>query len=95
MERSVNNSIWDSLASIDLIISKDYFIEFNTTAAAAVSYSTEPDGTNVISVNVDKKGKNSFKTANYKSSDGEFKYVFDQSDDTARRKREPAGGMTP
>ena len=71
-----------------------YFIEFNTTAPASVSYTTEKDGTNVIMVNADPKGKSSFKTNNYKSSGGEFKYVFDQPSSTARR-REPGGGMQP
>lgn len=72
-----------------------YFIEFNTTAPASVSYTTEKDGTNVIMVNADLKGKSSFKTDNYKSINGHFKYAFDQPDSGARRKRIPDGDIQP
>ncbi|MFD0962999.1 hypothetical protein [Pseudofulvibacter geojedonensis] len=72
-----------------------YFIEFNTTAPASVTYTTEKDGTNVIMVNADPKGKSSFKSNNYKSLNGEFKYVFDQLGDTARRRRIPSGTAQP
>jgi len=72
---------------------ENYILAFNTTEAASVVYTTEKDGTNVITVNTVKKGKTAF-TNTYTSIDGEFKYVFNQPGAT-ERKREPSGGMTP
>jgi len=69
-----------------------YFIEFNTTAPATVSY-REGDTLEIV-VNADAKGETKFKTKNYKSKGGKFNFVFDQAG-TAERKREPSGGVTP
>jgi uncharacterized protein YkuJ len=71
-----------------------YKLDFNTTEPASVIYSTERDGTNVITVNTSKKGQTTF-TNNYTSKDGQFKYVFDQPDVTARRIRIPSGEIQP
>ena len=69
-----------------------YFIEFNTTAPAKVSY-TEGD-TLEIAVNADAKGETKFKTKNYKSTGAKFNFVFNQ-DGTTERRNEPGGGMFP
>jgi hypothetical protein len=72
---------------------KNYILTFNTTEAANVAYSTEKDGTNVITVTTDKKGKTAF-TNTYTSKDGAFKYVFSQPG-TTDRIRVPSGAMIP
>ena len=69
-----------------------YFIEFNTTAPAVVSY--REGSTLEIVVNADAKGGTKFKTKSYKSTGGKFNFVFDQAGATERRK-EPSGGMHP
>jgi len=71
----------------------NYILAFNTSEGANVAYSTERDGTNVITVNTDKKGKTAF-TNNYTSKDGQFKYVFVQPID-GTMKREPGGTTFP
>jgi hypothetical protein len=71
-----------------------YKLDFNTTESASVIYSTERDGTNVITVNASKKGQTTF-TNNYISKDGQFKYVFNQPDATAKSIRVPGGVMYP
>lgn len=69
-----------------------YFIEFNTTAPATVTYS-EGDTLEIV-VNADVKGETKFKTKNYKSKGGQFKYVFNQAGATERR-NEPGGTTFP
>jgi len=71
----------------------NYILKFNTSEPASVVYTTEKDGTNVITVSPDKKGKITF-TNNYTSINNEFKYTFVQPDG-GTMKREPSGGMQP
>jgi len=69
-----------------------YFIDFNTTAPAKVTY-REGDTLEIV-VNADAKGDTKFKTKNYKSVNGKFNFVFDQ-DGATERKREPSGTTLP
>lgn len=69
-----------------------YFIEFNTTAPATVSY-REGDTLEIV-VNADAKGGTKFKTKSYKSTGGKFNFVFDQTGD-AERRRVPGGTTFP
>jgi hypothetical protein len=69
-----------------------YFIEFNTTAPATVSY-REGDTLEIV-VNPDAKGETKFKTKSYNSKDGQFKYIFNQAG-AAERKTEPGGTTFP
>jgi len=71
----------------------NYTLEFNTSEPASVTYSTERDGTNVITVNTHKKGETAFSN-NYTSKDGQFKYVFVQPGG-GTMKREPGGATFP
>jgi len=72
---------------------ENYILAFNTTEAASAVYTTEKDGTNVITVNTNKKGKTAF-TNTYSSKDGAFKYVFVQPIG-GTMKREPGGNTYP
>jgi len=80
--------------NVDYNKKKEYIMTFSTTTKANATYSVETDGTNIITLNEDIKGKTHFKNT-YTSKDGEFKYAFDQLDAVARRKRIPSGTIEP
>ncbi len=72
----------------------NYILEFNTFEAASVVFSTEKDGTNLITLNTDAKGETNF-LKNYGNASKIYKYKFDQPDDTSKRKGEPTGTLGP
>ena len=72
--------------------SGNYIINFNTSENASVTYTTERDGTNTITVNVDKKGETTF-SKNFGNVSKEFKFTFVQPDGGGTMKRQPSGGI--
>jgi len=80
--------------NVDYNKKKEYIMTFNTTVKASATYSVETDGTNVITLNEDTKGKTRFKNT-FTSINGEFKYVFNQPDGTAKRRQIPGGTTFP
>ncbi|PHS09512.1 MAG: hypothetical protein COA88_04840 [Kordia sp.] len=72
----------------------NYVLEFNTSENASVVYSTERDGTNVITVKPDTKGTIAF-SKNYGNIIKFLKYAFEQEDQLLRTVRQPSGQVGP
>lgn len=72
----------------------NYILEFNTTENASVAYTTEIDGTNVITITTDTKGTTPF-SKNYGNTIKFLKYAFDQQSELSRTIREPTGQIGP
>lgn len=78
--------------SITCNASGNYSVNFTTTEKASVTYTTDPDGTNVITLNTYAKGETSF-VHNFGNSGSDLKFLFDQPAALLGRLRKPNGDI--
>lgn len=75
--------------------SENYILNFTTTEKTSATYSTDRDGTNVITLVADAKGTISF-SKNYGNTSKNFKFGFEQQGitNTSGGGRIPSGDIT-